>query len=400
MPGYGDSPVRVLYVLFRYPQVSQTFVRDEIAALRARGAQVTVLSLEPGDPAEAVGAEWPGAFEQLERPSSRRALADHLWLLRRHPRRHLAFLARVAFRRDHWRMALARTPSAARRLLDDPPQHCHTHFAWTTATVAGHFAVLLGVPLSITVHAKDIYTVDPPVLRRRLAPFRDIVTVCHYNVGFLTGAGVVRTGDSRVRMIPCGVEVPEQATVAPRTDVLAVGRLVEKKGFDTLIEAAAVVARSRPDLSVCLVGDGPERERLEALARRLGIDSRVTFLGAQAHAETLERMLDARVLCLPARRASDGDTDAMPVVLREAMVRGVPVIASRLTGIPENVGDEAGWLVEPGSVRDLIAALNEALDDEDGRARRGRQARERVRRSATLERQAEELAGMFAASPA
>jgi glycosyltransferase involved in cell wall biosynthesis len=272
----------------------------------------------------------------------------------------------------------------------------HTHFAWSTSTVVAHLATLVHVPASITLHAKDIYTERPSALRRRLRPYRDIITVCHYNVGFLEGAGVLTRAGSRIRVIPCGVAIPSECHPPSAGQILAVGRLVEKKGFDALLEAAAVVARRHAELRITIVGDGPERQRLEALARDRGIDARVAFLGARPHAETLERIGRAVVFCLPARRAPDGDIDAMPVVLREAMARGVPVIASRLTGIPENVDEQVGWLTRPGSIDDLVGALTEALEDEAGRARRGRTARDRVARFATLDRQVDLLLEVFA----
>lgn len=126
-----------------------------------------------------------------------------------------------------------------------------------------------------------------------------------------------------------------------------------------LLRALATVAHQWDRLTI--VGDGPERSRLETLCRELGLDGHVHFAGALPHAETLARIGQARMFCLPARPAWDGDSDAMPVVIREAMARGVPVVASRLAGIPESVDEQVGWLVEPGSATSPAAALRAAL---------------------------------------
>jgi colanic acid/amylovoran biosynthesis glycosyltransferase len=383
------------YVLFRYPQLSQTFVRDEIAGLRRLGFDVDVVSLEPGDRA-GVPAGWAGPHRDLPRPAVARALRDHAWWLVRAPRRYRGYLRAALGARRHRRMALLRLPTEARGMAArGRPSRVHTHFAWTTARVVAALAELLGAPASITMHAKDLYTETGPRLRERLRPFDRLITVCNYNVGFLLGRGAIDPDDTRVAVVPCGVEPPAKSAAEPTVDVVSVGRLVEKKGFDVLLDSLATL----PGVELTVVGDGPERERLEQRARRLGIADRVTFAGAVPHAETLERIAAARVFCLAARPAADGDIDALPVVLREAMARAVPVVATRLTGIPETVDDEVGWLAAPGSAPELAGALRAALQDEDERRRRGAAARARVLTRWTSERQAQTLAELFTRAP-
>ncbi len=156
--------------------------------------------------------------------------------------------------------------------------------------------------------------------------------------------------------------------------MLGVGRLVPKKGFDLLVEAVAAV----PGARLRLVGEGPERERLEAQVRRLGLGSRVELLGARPHAEVLDLVARARVLALPARVAADGDRDSMPVVVKEAMARSVPVVVTSVAGLPEAVDGTCGWVVPPEDPAALAAALREALDDPAEAARRGAAGRVRV----------------------
>jgi colanic acid/amylovoran biosynthesis glycosyltransferase len=233
------------------------------------------------------------------------------------------------------------------------------------------------------------------VVRRRLTRFDEVVTVCNFNVGYLQGARIVgQDGTPPVRVIPCGVAVPENPSPGVTDDVVSVGRLIDKKGFDILLRALAALGDSWGHATI--VGDGPERGRLEALAQELGVSGRVRFAGALPHAETLARIAAGRVFCLPARPAPDGDSDAMPVVIREAMARAVPVVATRLAGIPESVDDEVGWLADPGSVTSLATVLRGALSDQAERDRRGQQARERAARLWTLSGQALALDNMFA----
>lgn len=382
-------------MLYRFPQVSQTFVRDEVWGLRSRGLEVDVIGLDAGDPA--VDEAWAGPHRRLMRPSLAGAVGAHAWFAFRYPRRYLRYLAALARLRDRWRMGLFRAPAEARLILSRcNVSRCHTHFAWTTAAVAVYLAELLGVPVSITVHAKDIYTAKPKWLAARLRRFDDVLTVCQYNVGYLAGRRATPFGDPRVQVVPCCVELPSRTNTERDTDVVAVGRFIPKKGLDTLLEAAASLLDTYPTLTVRLVGDGPERQALEELATRLGLRGNVRFTGALPHKDTLEEISRARVFCLPARPAEDGDSDAMPVVLREAMAREVPVIATRLAGIPESVDSEVGWLVAPNAPGQVADALREALSDPDRRVKRGRAARDRVARYWTPEVQASILEEVFA----
>lgn len=393
----SQSGQRILYVLFRYPQLSQTFVRDEIVALRGEGMDVTVLSLDDPGP-DAPPASWAGPYSEVPRPANREAVASLVWWLRRRPAavaRLLALAAREPARR---RYMLTRVPAVARSLAGEGATHVHTHFAWDTATVTSAIAALLDVPSSITVHAKDLYAQPPGVVRRRLAPFDEVVTVCNFNVGYLRGSRMVGQNEPPVRVIPCGVEVPADGDRAVTDDVVSVGRLIEKKGFDVLLTALATLGDEWERATI--VGDGPERERLQELARDLGLAERVRFAGALPHIEALGRIAGGRVFCLPARPAPDGDSDAMPVVIREAMARAVPVVATRLAGVPESVDEEVGWLAEPGSVASLTYALRAALADQSERERRGRQARDRTARLWTFSGQARALSETFAAAEA
>jgi colanic acid/amylovoran biosynthesis glycosyltransferase len=389
------ASVNRVYILSRYPKLSETFVRNEIQGLRARGASIDVISLEAGDTAN-IDATWAGEFRHLPRPRMRRAMLDHLWCGLRHPVSYARYLRTLLRLRECWRFAVLRLPTEARRLrAARTPQGCHTHFAWATASIASYLARLLDVPASVTVHANDIYVGDERRLRVRLSHFDRVVTVCNYNVGLLSGKGIARVGDGAIDIVPCGVAVPgalSDATTDRTVDVVSVGRLVEKKGFDTFIRAMALVRDRRPEAKALIVGEGPERAALEALISELGLAGTVTMLGAKSHEQTLQLVERAKVFCLASRRAANGDCDAVPVAIREAMVRSVPVISTRVAGIPETVDDEVGWIVDPASPDQLACAISDALRDEHERLARGRAARARVLSRWTLDLQ---VAGML-----
>jgi glycosyltransferase involved in cell wall biosynthesis len=181
--------------------------------------------------------------------------------------------------------------------------------------------------------------------------------------------------------------------VEPPT-VLAIGRLVPKKGFDVLVEAAA---RLEVAADVVIIGDGPCRADLQALVDRLGAGRRIRLLGAVDHAGTLSWLRRASVLAGPFRIDEEGDRDSMPVVVKEAMAAGLPVVASDEVGVPEMVEDgRTGILVPPGDPEALAAALDSVLADPARAAAMGQRGWERVAQRFRIEDQARAMLEVLA----
>jgi glycosyltransferase involved in cell wall biosynthesis len=253
-------------------------------------------------------------------------------------------------------------------------------------------ARVLDVPWSLTLHANDLFS----RLRNLEPKLRDaahLVTVCQYNERWLEGH---HTLVRPVHQVVCGVELPPASERSIDVDVVAVGRLVEKKGFDVLVEAAAMLRDSHPDVRVEIVGDGKLREKLEKQIADAGLGDVVHLRGALGHEETLARIESARVFCLPCRIAGDGDRDSMPVVIKEAMARSVAVVASDVVAVPEMVDDTCGALVPPDDVAALAAALARMLDDPATADRLGAAGRDRVEERFTLAGEVAKLRAVFA----
>jgi glycosyltransferase involved in cell wall biosynthesis len=250
------------------------------------------------------------------------------------------------------------------------------------------------VPYSVTVHAHDIF-VDRSFLKRRLADAAFIVAVSEYNRRFLARDGT--SGTTPVHVVHCGIE-PAAYCFRPRAPAagrpiraLCVASLQEYKGHRVLFEALSGAGQSLALVHVDLVGNGPLRQELEELARDLGLHSRVSFHGSLVEEAVTELLERADLFVLPSLVARNGQMEGLPVVLMEALAAGAPVVATRLSGIPEVVHDgETGLLVEPGSPRDLARALQTVIDQRaaaQARTEAGRRLVERefdVRRSAAL----------------
>jgi glycosyltransferase involved in cell wall biosynthesis len=154
--------------------------------------------------------------------------------------------------------------------------------------------------------------------------------------------------------------------------ILSIGRLVPEKDQDTLVQAFALVARDHPEAQLWLVGEGPRRAVLEKLVRQLSLEGQVSFLAGQADLRPLLHQSDLLVL--------SSITEALPNVALEAMAAGLPVVATRVGGLPEVVVEgETGWLVPPGDVPALAAAMNQLLADPETRRHFGRAGQRRVK---------------------
>jgi glycosyltransferase involved in cell wall biosynthesis len=364
--------VRLALFSDRFPELSETFVSGEVRELRRQGVDVTVYARAPKhrDP------RWDGAAPVLplevglERRVRRLAPVARLAAAR-----PLGVAADVRARR-RWRRAegptplrrLAPTVAALRR---DRVEHIHVHFAAEAALDALRIARLTRIPFSVTAHAYEIFQ-RPANLAEKVARAAFVTVPCAYNVEQLDAAGVP-TANVHVRMLGANTEAfRRREPYRQDGPVLAVGRLVEKKGFETLVEAAALA-----DLGeVLIVGDGPLREPLAARIAQLGLDGRVTLAGTRSPAEIRAQMERASLLVVPSVVAGDGDRDALPVVIWEALAMELPVVGTTVAGLPEVIRAPWGSTVAPRSPRALADAVARwRAMPADARATAGRHGR-------------------------
>ncbi|MGH6931826.1 MAG: glycosyltransferase family 4 protein [Dongiaceae bacterium] len=289
--------------------------------------------------------------------------------------------------------------------------HLHAHFIHTPASVARYAAMLRGLPWSCSAHAKDIWTTPDWDKREKLAEMRWLVTCTAIGQNHL--AALAPTPD-RVQLVYHGLdlrrfspppargadeEAPDGTNPKAPARILSVGRAVEKKGFDDLIDA---LARLPSELAwrFIHIGGGPMLESLRAMTRRLGIAERMTWLGAQPQDIVLQHYRDADLFVLASRVAGDGDRDGLPNVLMEALSQRVAVVATKVGGVPELIEDqETGLLVEPRDIAALADALAGLIGDPRRRAQLGSAGESRVRRRFDLESGIDQLSARFGVIP-
>jgi glycosyltransferase involved in cell wall biosynthesis len=384
--------MRLAYLLKKFPRLSETFVLNEVLGQEALGAQIHVFSRRAPDeeprqpqlaslrasvdvlPASGEIDPWRELFAQDETAEAGQQL-----------------LVRVRAVLDGLRpLAPARLPSLMaealwlrRRTRELGLDHVHVHFATDSAISAMILHRLGGPTYSITAHAKDIYrsTVDPRLLHELVAGSEFTVTVCDANVEHLRrmlGARAI----ARVRRLYNGVDLDAfraDGGVRRSDRILSVGRLVEKKGFDVLVDALALLAERGVEFSADLVGDGEDREAIRARIDARGLASRVHLTGPLDQVEIRRRMLESTLLCLPCKIGADGNRDALPTVLLEAQAAGLPSISTPVSGIPEILdGGRAGVLVPENDPAATARAMCELLEDAPRRAELARAGRRRA----------------------
>jgi glycosyltransferase involved in cell wall biosynthesis len=200
---------------------------------------------------------------------------------------------------------------------------------------------------------------------------------------------------SKLVVVHCGVEPAAYAGDGAAlhrnpVEILTVGRLEAMKGFPLLIDAFAQLVRAGIDVRLTVVGDGPDAERLRGQVSRHGIADRVTLTGALDAEAVTQRLSTADIFCLPSF------AEGVPVVLMEAMAAGVPVVSTRVMGIPELVEDEtSGLLVAPGRVSPLVAALRRLAEDPATRRAMGRAGRAAIAAGFDVDTSAGQLLELF-----
>jgi glycosyltransferase involved in cell wall biosynthesis len=328
---------RVAVVTSGFPRRSETFAVNELTALADRGFLAGIFATKPGDHGDMQPDCVPLLpFVEVLPGSDPREQGDFL----------------------------------ARRLARRGVTGLHAYFAHAPADVAEHTARRLAVPFGFSVHAKDARKVPAAALAAR-AIRAACVIACNHDV-----AGELRTVGAASYLIPHGVDRNRFRPSAPRghgtLTLLAVGRLVEKKGFHVLIDALAAADDA---WRLRIVGDGPERARLVARVDAAGLTARVTFVGTCTHRELPHEYAHADAVVVPSIVDRTGDRDGLPNVVLEAMACGRPVVGTRVGAIAAAVTDgETGLLIDPGSASALGDALRRLARDPEARRAMGERA--------------------------
>lgn len=393
---------RIGYVVKVYPRYSETFIVNEILAHERAGLRLDIFSLRaPSD----------GLFhESLSRVQARVTyLPDESLKL-------IAFWESLGKAADLLPDLWAVLPEMLQEKAQDVYQavalacavqtqgitHLHAHFGTSAATVARLAARMAHVPYSFTAHAKDIFheSVRRDDLSRKLRDAAFTVTVSRYNDHFLRGEYPDSTGG--LVCIYNGLDLSEYPFQEPAfrpARLIAVGRLVEKKGFTYLVDACKILAESGLDFHLDIVGGGEEEATLRAQVAQLHMEPFITFHGARPQSEVKRFIQGASAIAIPSIIGQDGNREGLPTVLLEAMALGTPCVATDVTGIPEILHHEqTGLMVGQRDALELADALRRLIVDGDLRVRLAHAARRAVEERFEINRNTAQMRALFTAA--
>ncbi|MFD1342727.1 glycosyltransferase family 4 protein [Litorisediminicola beolgyonensis] len=398
---------RVAYLTGEFPRASDTFIQREIAALRALGHEVLPCSIRRTGPEHLVGPEqralqsetWhvleaakrPGTLLRalgaaIARPGALAKTAGLAW--RTAPKGLRAKLWQGFYLIE----ALVLADMLRRRNV----AHLHNHIAKASCSVAMLASELSGIPFSFTLHGPDIFF-EPMHWRidEKAARARFTICISSFARSQLMCFAAPEHWD-RLHIVHCGVEPDrygrEASEKGPGTRLLFVGRLAGVKGVPLLVDAVRRLASDHPDVQLDLIGDGPDRAALEAKVTNAGLSDRIRFLGYRNQEAVADALVETDLFVLPSF------AEGVPVVLMEAMAAGVPVVTTRIAGVPELVEDgETGLLVPAGNPEALTSAIATLITDPDRRRRMGAAGQRKVRAEFDSRREGAKLSALIEA---
>lgn len=399
---------KIVYILGRFPALSETFVLRELLELERQGAHVRIFSLFRPIVTQGAEVAWDGK-------ASVTCLSDYslvfllLQAIRCFFRSPLRFTRASIAMLAHYRLrfligcrVLLFASFVALQLKCEDAVHMHAHFASEAASVAQFTHLLTGFSYSFTAHANDIYLSSRATLAYKIKMARFVITISEYNQRYLRQLVDQKSGE-RIYCVYNGLSLSDFPSVAsdmPRSQksplILSVCRLVEKKGLTYLLDACRILADRGYSFTCHIVGDGPLHQELEQKIRALGLADRVALLGARTHQQVLEMYQNATIMALPCIITKDGDRDGIPTVLIESLYAGIPSVSTTVSGISELITSEVnGLLVPPNDGCALADALARLMGDFGLNARLAVAGRETVRERFNLASNIQHLIRLF-----
>lgn len=419
--------MKIAYVTSVYPSVSQRFIVREVEALRARGVEIGLFCVRRALPSDIVGSDSERAFAEttaIVPTGICTFLSGMFWGAVTRPVRFGASFFDALMARGgsviepvRWLAYWIEAVLLARHLVRGRFEHLHCHFGNAGSNVAMLAARLAGIPFSLTCHGSELREIRRFRLGTKVERAAFVACISHFGRAQLMLACPARLWD-KLQIIRCGLSrqdidsktlgaagsLPpvrpandaraDELPVAPQPkrppELLCVGRLSPEKGHLVLIEALDELQRRGTAFRCTLVGDGPLRPTIESELARRGLSKQVHLTGSLDPGQVDHQYATAGAVVLASF------SEGVPVVLMEAMARGIPVVATHVGGIGELVESGVnGLLVHAGDAQALAAALHSILSDADFARSLGARGVQKVRDEFDLDRSADRLLELF-----
>lgn len=402
--------MRIAYLTGTYPRATDTFIQREVAGLRSHAVDTHTFAVRCPDDKHIVGPEQASEREKtfyILPANVVSLLQAHVSLLLKSPKRYLGAIALALKTRQpdlkgllYQLFYFVEAGVLAHQIQKKDIDHLHNHFGNTSCSVAMLASALGGFTYSFTLHGPAIFF-EPKRWRIDEKIKRASFVSCISN--YCRSQAMVFAPYAcwdKFHIIHCGVtpsQFSQKVHQGQGNRLLFVGRLAAVKGLPMLLESLSNLKATMPNISLTVVGDGPDRTLLESLTAELGLQKHVTFVGYKSQAEVRQYLQETDVFTLPSF------AEGVPVVLMEAMMSGVPVVATQIAGVSELVEDGvSGFLVPPSDVKGLGDRIETLLADGALRQRMGAQGAVKVREQFDIEQESKKLAtlmGVIAEQP-
>ena len=389
---------RFAYLFERFPSFGQTFCYREVAELSRPGITPPIFSIR--NPKDEPAQDWDARVIQRAHylPEEKELLED----VRRACKKG-KLTAEIINALDKWGrrtdfLRLYQAVYVGLRLQEMGISHVHAHFMGMAARTAFWIHRFFPVTFSFTAHANDIFAPRnfEIGLDKLVDTARAIVTVSDFAKKFLHERFPERA--DRMRRIYNGLNLAEFGRADFSSSpplILAVGRLISKKGFADLICACGLIAERGKSFRCEIIGEGPLENELRGQIERLNLQNRVALSGAKPQGEIRQRLAAANVFVLPSIIDPEGGMDNLPTVIMEAMATALPVVSTNIGGIPEMViENETGFLLEPADASALADAIEKLIDDRVLAQRLGHAGYQRAHELFSIEKNVRELSAL------
>jgi colanic acid/amylovoran biosynthesis glycosyltransferase len=387
------------YLFERFPSFTQTFCYREVVELRRQGISPAIFSVRrPGnEPAQDWDASLVGEVTYLPGDEQLVSEVDRAVRKAKLPQSAAGEIAAWGRKTDFLRLYQAAWLGPRLQALG--VRHVHAHFAGLAARTAFWIERFFGIGFTFTGHANDIFAPKPfeISLGKLIGAARAVVTVSDFGVRFLQSK--YPEGAAKMRRVYNGIELErfQLADFAPTPPaVVSIGRLIEKKGFDDLIEACRLLRERGVDFRCEIIGEGPLEEALRERIAAAGLTNMIALAGPLPQHKVIERLAQAMVFVLPCVAEAGGGMDNLPTVVMEAMAAGLPVVSTAVGGVPEMVQEGAtGFLVPERQPLALAGALGRLLADPELARSLGAAGYERAAQLFAIEKSAQALRALF-----
>jgi colanic acid/amylovoran biosynthesis glycosyltransferase len=390
---------RFAYLFERFPSFGQTFCFREVAELDRQHIAPPIFSIR--NPKDEPSQDWDTRIvERVHYLPEEKELLEHVRRAAKKRKVGTGIIAAL----DEWGrrtdfLRLHQAVYVGLRLREMAIDHVHAHFAGMAARTAFWINKFFSTTFSFTAHANDIFSPRPFEigLDKLVDAAGAIITETDYAARFLRE----RFSDcgARVHRIYNGLDLAQfgRADFSSTPPlIIAVGRLIPKKGFGDLIRACALLAKRGKSFRCEIIGEGPLENKLRQQIDELRLQNDVVMTGAKPQTRLCRRLAAANAFVLPSVIDPDGGMDNLPTVIMEAMATGLPVVSTNIGGIPEMViENETGFLVQPGDTAAMAAAIDTVINDSSLAARLGHSGFERARALFSIEKNVRELCALL-----